>query len=398
MVVAVARSQVVGFRLRAHGLDGRLDRAELAVAAGRCGIQDSPPGSALLALHARVRGVSADRVHRAIADERTLLRTWSVRGAPFLVPTADLPVFTTGVLPTTERAGRRLVLGVGEQLDRLELSLADAVALVEAETGAVLAGRRLAITELGHEVAARVGAKLSVGQRSRWQEPGPWSPGQPVGEGVVHFCLRILTLRRVVCFAPRHDNTAPFALLDEWLPQPIPALDPSAARAELLRRYLRCYGPSTRRHFAEWLGVRAGDTDPWWTPLEPELTEVETAGRAWLLTTDLAALHNASQPLGVRLLPPRDPYTQQRDRALLLDPARHREVWRTVGEPGTVLADGELVGSWRPRTTGRRLVLTMTPFAPVTARQRRAVEREAQQVAALRGAADVQVVVDDSGP
>ena len=127
-------------------------------------------------------------------------------------------------------------------------------------------------------------------QRAVWQQEGPYAKGQPLGEGVVHFCLRILTLQGVVCFAPRAGNKAPFVLVDEWLGRPIAAVDPDAARAELLRRYLRCYGPSTRAHFGAWLGVNAGDVGPGWDALADELTPVRFGGRAWVLTEDLASL------------------------------------------------------------------------------------------------------------
>lgn len=47
----------------------------------------------------------------------------------------------------------------------------------------------------------------------------------------MHFCIRILTLQGVVCFAPRAGNKAPFVLVDEWLGHPIPDVDPAVARA-----------------------------------------------------------------------------------------------------------------------------------------------------------------------
>ena len=44
-----------------------------------------------------------------------------MRGSPFYFPTADAPVFTTGVLPPTEEATRRFILGAGQSVDRLGL-------------------------------------------------------------------------------------------------------------------------------------------------------------------------------------------------------------------------------------------------------------------------------------
>ena len=391
MAVQVTREDVIAFRLSAQHLTERSDREGLLDAAGACGVQNSPPGSALLALRARVRDLSREQVDRAVAGEKRLLQSWCMRGSPFFFPTTDAAIFTTGVLPPSEETMRHFVLGVGPAVDELGLSLMDTVELTGAEIRHVLAGRRLAIDEFGKQLAERIAPKLSKVQRDIWAREGPHAAGQPLGEAVVHFCIRILTLQGVVCFAPREENKAPFVLVDEWLGHPLPATEPAAARAELLRRYLRCYGPSTRVDFAAWLGVRSGDADSWWSLVEAEMTAVEFGRRAWVLTEDVEALRSPLTPLGVRLLPPRDPYTQARDRETLVEKRHHREVWKPVGDPGTVLVDGEITGVWRPRKRGRRLTLEVTSFAALSARDKGLLRVEAEQVAILRGASSVEV-------
>ena len=391
MAVKVSRDDIIGFRLHAQHLTERLGEQGLLDAAGSCGVQNSPPGSALLALHARVRNLSQERVDEAVAEDKSLLQSWCMRGSPFYFPTADAPVFTTGVLPPTEEATRQFILGAGQSVDKLGLGLTEAVELTGAEIGDVLTGRRLAIEELGAELAGRIARKLSRKQRDIWEQEGPYAAGQPLGEAVVHFCIRILTLQKVVCFAPRDGNKAPFVLVDEWLDDPIPDTAPKTARAELLRRYLRCYGPSTRADFAAWLGVRAGDTGPWWSLVEDEMTEVEFGRKTWILTEDLDALQSAPKPKGVRLLPPRDPYTQLRDRETTVDKQYHLHVWGAVGDPGTVLVDGEIAGVWRPRKSGRKLTITVKSFGTLPARTKRPLQAEAEQVATLRGASSVDV-------
>lgn len=389
MADRVSKGEVIAFRLGAHHLTERLGEGGLLDAAGRCGIQNSPPGSALLALHARVRNLTQEQMDDAVANQKSLLQTWCMRGSPFYFPASDAPVFTTGVLPPTEEAMRHLVPGVEQALDHLDMSLIETVELTRAQIGDVLSGRRLAINELGAEIATRIARTLPKRQRDIWEEEGPYAPGQPLGEGVVHFCVRILTLQRVVCFAPRAGNAAPFILVDEWLGHPIPDIDPDLARAELLRRYLRCYGPSTREDFAAWAGIYARDTDPWWTLVEDELTPVEFGGTSWILTEDLDALRSAPTPKGVRLLPPRDPYTQMRDRETIVDKKYHREVWKMVGEPGTVLAGGKITGTWRPRKSGRKLTITIKTFGLLPNRDKKSLQGEAEEVAPLRGASSV---------
>ncbi|UQU62222.1 winged helix DNA-binding domain-containing protein [Couchioplanes caeruleus] len=395
MARRISKEGVIAFRLAAHHLTERLNEDGLLAAAGRCGVQNSPPGSALLALHARVRDMRQERLDHVVAEEKSLLQTWSMRGAPFFLPTADAPVFTTGVLPPTEEALRHFVLGVQQSVDRLGVSLAEAVELTGHHMGEVLAGRRLAIDELGGELAARIACDLPKGQRDVWEEEGPYAAGQAIGEAVVHFCIRILTLRQVVCLAPRVGNKAPFVLLNEWLGHSIPRVDPDVARGELLRRYLHCYGPSTRADFAAWVGVRVGDTGPWWSPVRDELRQVEFGGTSWILTGDLDALQSSAIPDGVRLLPPSDPYTQLRDRDTIVDKKHHRAVWTTVGAPGTILTDGRIAGIWRSRRSGRKLAFTIKPFGSMPQRDRKALNDEAEQIAALRGASSVDIVFAD---
>lgn len=403
MTVRVSDDEVIAFRLAAHHLDERLSSDELMTAAGACGIQNSPPGSALTALHARVKDLDRDRFESAVGEEKNLVQSWSMRGAPFFFPTADLPTFTTGVLPTTEASKRHFVLGVERSLDDLGIDLTDLVDAAREEIHAVLGGRRLPVGELGRELADRVETSLTKAQRKTWRSEGPYAEGQSLGEGVVHFGLRILTLQRVICFAPREHNTAPFVLLDEWLENasegivvgpnagPVSDADRDRHRADLLRRYLHCCGPSTRADFAAWLGIRSTEAQPWWDLLDAEIIEVDRGRRAWMLAEDVESLRAATMPRGVRLLPPRDPYTQMRDRETIVSKDHHSEVWKTVGEPGAVLVDGSIAGTWRAKKSGQRLKVDVATFATASAQVKKAINTEAEAIGTLRAANDLDI-------
>lgn len=394
MSVKITRDQVIAFRLEVQNLNRRVDERSLVDAAGVCGVQNSPPGSALLALNARVSGVSREALNNAISEDRSLVQSWCMRGAPFYFPLTDLPVFTTGVLPPGENAQRHFILGVEQSLDELGMPLAEVVDRIRDTIGTVLSGRRLSVNDLGTELAEQIAPDLPTNQRTGWEQEGPYAKGQPREEGVVHFCLRVLTLQKVICFAPREGNKAPFVLLDEWLESQGPEMGPEDARAELLRRYLHAYGPSTRGDFATWLGVRSREAESWWDLLEGEMTEVDFGRRTWILTDDLKALQSPSTPTGVRLLPPRDPYIQGRDREAIIDKQFHRDVFKTVGEPGTVLVDGRIVGTWRARKQGKKLSMSLTAFDSVSAQAKKALASEANEVASLRGATSAEVGYD----
>lgn len=175
-------------------------------------------------------------------------------------------------------------------------------------------------------------------------------------------------------------------------------VEPDEARAELVRRYLRSYGPSTARHFAEWAGISPKQADRAWKLVDRELAEVDFAGRrVWLCERDMPDLMSPPDPTGVRLLPPHDAYLNQRDRETLVpDGALRRRLWRAIGNPGVVLVDGQVAGTWRPRKRGDRLTITVESFAPLAAGAREETAAEADLIGALRECAVTEVLCDPS--
>jgi hypothetical protein len=76
---------------------------------------------------------------------------------------------------------------------------------------------------------------------------------------------------------------------------------------------------------------------------------------------------------------------------VLKDERARKRLWQPVRGPGGVLADGEIVGTWRARTSGSRLEVNVEPFGRPTPRTRQDIEAEAERVAMVRSsdAADV---------
>ena len=127
----VTREQILGFRLQRQNLAQRLAAGALEEAAAVCGIQNSPPGAALLALHARVEAISSAVLDQALLADKRLVQLWSVRAAPLLVPIHDATIFTLGLLWRDEEELRFLIKGAGEHLARLGVSAGELVAAVE---------------------------------------------------------------------------------------------------------------------------------------------------------------------------------------------------------------------------------------------------------------------------
>ena len=368
-----ARDQVLAFRLDGHQLARRRPPAELVEAAAACGIRNTPPGSAALALQARVADLTPDAVERALAEDKTLVEVLAMRISPHLIPARDVAVFIPGSLPADEASLRTVLANIAAALDGAGLSATEALDLAADAARTELAGGPLARGALSAAMTKRLPDALSTSCRA--------CKSRHVGESL----FRLVGTRGVFVISRAGENTL-YVRTDQWPGAP-PDGDPVAARAELLRRYLRCFGPSTANDFAAWVGISAAEARRAWDALADRLVEVDLDGRrTWLHADDLTRLDSPPQPSGVRLLPPYDAYLDQRDRQTLLpDKVLHPRVWRILGNPGVVLADGQIVGVWRPQKKARRLLVTVEPFAPLSRPIRAEIEAEAALLAPHRG-------------
>jgi Winged helix DNA-binding domain len=376
------REQVLAFRLAGHHLARRLPPGSLLDAAA-CGIQETPHGTAPLALAARVEGLTPRQVEGALAGERTLLAIWAMRGAPHLVPIGDLQVFTAGAMPADEASFAAFLAGWAAPVAAAGIPAATLAERLAAAARTALDGRRLLVDDLRGElwrlVPALARVRRAPGARADMPEP----------------LFRTIGLAGVACIAGGVGDRAELARTDQWLRRPPPAADLRRARAELVRRFLHCHGPSTPAAFAEWTQRSPADARAAFALVERELVEVDTdAGRAVLLATDADALADPPAAGGARLLPTQDPFLQQRDRATLLpDATLRRRLWRPVGGPGLLLLDGGPAGTWRSRAARGRLQVTVEPFAPLPSGARAAVQAEAERLAPFRGATTAEVTV-----
>lgn len=379
------RDQVMAFRLDGHHLNYRRPFDALLEVATACGVRNTPPGSAALALHARVAGLPADALEAALRDDHSLVEILGMRISPWIVPARDVGVFTLGALPATEESLLAVLHSLAPSLKATGITATEALRLASQAAHEELDGRMLARGALSAAMTRRLPEALC-----------PWCRAcgvRHVGESL----FRLTGVSGVFVVGVRPDKGSVYARTDQWLgagAAPGPEGDDGAARATLLRRYLRCFGPSTLEHVAAWTGVTPADARRAWDDASDHLVAVELEGRhAWLHADDVSRLDGLAPASGVRLLPPYDAYLDQRDRATLLpEKGLHRRVWAALGNPGVVLAEGQIAGTWRPRKTGKRLSITVEAFAPLSQAIRDEVEAEAALLAPHRGCASAEVV------
>jgi hypothetical protein len=370
-------AQVLAFRLAGQGL---ADPAASATDALRgWTVQDSPPGTAVAAVLARTPGaIDEGWLDRALFEERTLVALYNARTATAVLPTEEAAAYATALLPGDD-AGLKAI--VGAALPEHDGEYAAPVAQAVAAIADALDGTTLSRDDLHEALRRRLPIELL-----------PWCKG--CGSHHARRGLLVLAgLHGRLCLAGRVGRQPVFARTDQWAGWDAP--DRSAAGAELVRRYLTAYGPSTRRHFAQWAGLGTAHANALWTSVIEELTEVRIDGTApaWLLTRDLAALQDPPPAPGIRLLAPGDPLLVGRDRETLIpDPAVRKRLFPALAGPGLVLDDGEPVALWRGRKQGTRLAMSVEPFGaagPATA----ALEAAATRLAPHRGATSVTVEI-----
>lgn len=351
--------QALAWRMGRHHLVARATSVDFLRVVGEiCGLHAQVMSSAELSLWARIDGLTGDEVQEALWQQRSLVKLWAMRGTLHLLPTAELGLWLAAIGTFT---------GPGTSDSAMEV-LSGAVSRA-------LDGRILTREELAVEVEHATG-NLQLGEWVRFS----WGS-----------YLKATTYRGSLCFASSENGRIRFTSPESWVPGAIDKRDPSEALRQITRRFLAAYAPVTPTDLARWW---AGGAAPsrgarMIAALGDEVAEVEVDGeRAWALAQDVPTMIAAEPPDVVRLLPAFDPWVigATRNSPTLQDPALRARIYRPQGWVSPViLVNGRMTGIWRHERKGRRLVVTVEPFATLPAWASTQVEAEAARLAAFLG-------------
>ena len=363
--VEVSLPAVRAFRMaRQHLIAPSPSGSLLAAVSAVHGIQSQVDAHAVFAVGQRVAGCGPDDIRGALWRDRTLVKTWAMRGTLHWLPRDEEPLYVSALSDLRSARMYRWMERDGnsrEQVDRF------AERTVAALDGGVALTRR----EIAEVVIPEVGEWVSPYLLSSW------------GSGMSALCSLGLVL-----FGPPRGGSTTFVRRDQWLDDP-PTLDPVEARCELLRRYLRAFGPATMQDFAYWLGVANRDIGDVCEAVLPEIATVRVEGKPrWVVAEDVEALEAASDVrMPVRLLPAFDPLMLAlRDKSDHLDMRFHKRVYGAAAWVyPVVLVDGVARATWSYRRTSTRLLVTVKPFGRVSLRVMKAVDREASRLGAVVG-------------
>jgi hypothetical protein len=343
-------------------------------AAGMVGLHSSDPVSPFLSARARVDGFIPGDLEAALYERRSLVRMLGMRRTLFVVPrdlAAVMHEACTKALVPRERA--RLVRRLEEQgvvkagrgarwVDRVTAKTLDAID-ARGEAGA---------RELTADVPELAG-KLSFGEGTRWV-------------GTVGLSTRVLFLLategRIVRARPVGGWTSSryrWARTEAWLGAPLPGLDHAEACAELLRRWLRTFGPGTVTDIRWWTGWSARTARATLEDLEAVEVDLDV-GTGYVLPDDLEA-ESAAEPW-IALLPGLDPTAMGwKERTWYV--GEHEAGLFDTGNAGpTIVANGRVIGSWAQRADGE---IAVGYVGRVDRRTRDAVEAERERLRAWVG-------------
>ena len=354
MAVSLSDQELRWLRLRAQLLYPQPARRSQSVGetvAALCGVQAQYPQAATLALRPRAGGLVAAEIKRARLRQRSVIRTWCMRGTLHLLASEDVSWLLALHGPVFAAAGRRR---------RRELGLDD-----ESSAKGIRAIKEI-LSDGKPKPRAEIARLLN-------------RHGIPTKGQAIYHLLRLAGLERLVCFGPDLDGEPTYVLFEDWVTSASQA-GPEQPEADLARRYLEAHGPIGADDLAAWSGLRKTIVRKAWKLIQDDLIEVRSGtSQHWMLKSQRSWLEQTppNKPV-VHLLPAYDPYLLGYRTRELAVPAQHA---RRVHPGGgllrpVMLVDGVARATWKTKRRRGRLIVVVESFEKLSDEIERALDAE----------------------
>jgi hypothetical protein len=335
-----------------------------------------PNPIAYLSLMARRSSLNLGDLEEALINDRSLVRAASFRNSVFLLATEDFPIYFRAFAENLATSG----------MSRLRSSGVD-------ESTLNLYARRL--KESGFTMSKSPAELLDIMLPAREKRPEA-----DVERLLMRKLCDIGVLIRTTSKGWK-GNQYNYALAEKWLDGvALTAEHPDAARLEVVRRYLRAYGPARLEDITWWTGLSPSDVRRAVEQLGREVINfpVDGLGEGLIaLRETLDAIRkSAYEPGKILFLPLWDAFPLGwRDRTRVVDPTFAPWVYDQAGNTSSVIVEeGRVIGLWQFRD-GDSITLEFHVFEPYANRLnalRLAADDHAAALANVAGARDVRVI------
>jgi hypothetical protein len=305
---------------------------------------------ALWAIGLRLPDATETLVEQAIA-ERTIVRTWPMRGTLHFVAAPDVRWLLELLTP-------RIIAASARRHAQLELDSAVLARSRKLFVRALQGGRQLTRDAM-MKLLDRAGIS-SAGQRG-------------------YHILGRMALEGLICFGPRAGKAQTFTLLDEWVPQ-ARTLDRDTALAELARRYFIGHGPATLQDFVWWTGLKVSDAKLALEGATARLSRQIVGGVTYWMRRDLPVVQDAARK--AYWLPGFDEYLvgyKDRHAALKLQHANKVNPSSNGMLLSTMVIGGQVAGTWNRTLKRDAVVITAHPFIELNKTAQRAAIAAAER-------------------
>lgn len=325
------------------------------------------PTTPYLSLWARRPGFTVDALDTEMYEHRSLVKQLAMRRTLWLIPSPDLAMVLPGASDRVAANERRRLIADIEKAGVAP----DGAQWLDAASSAVL--RYLE----AHGEASTTELRTALPELTGTYDP---APGKTWG-GIGHVAPRVMTVLSVSGAIVRGPNDGSWVTSrPRWVDAAnwvgaIERLPAEEARAELVRAWLRAFGPASLTDLKWWFGSTLTASRAALTAIGAVEVDLEGAP-GYALADDLEPVYLADP--WVALLPSLDVTTMGWvDRDWYLGPHRS-QVFDTNGNAGpTVWCDGRVIGAWNQDTSGHvQMQLLEDPGASA----RKALKRKAAEL------------------
>lgn len=354
--------------LARHHLATPIESVE-RVAGDLVGIHSTDPATVYLSLYNRIGGFTVEDLDAALFERRSLMRILGMRRTMFVVPldlAAVVDASCTKMLVANERR-RTMQLMEAEGID-------DVGAVLEDACRATLAFLRAADEPLA--AWALTPAIRQLGMQVTMAADKTYAARPAITNRVL---LHLSTEGHIVRTRPLGSlvsNQYRWTPTERWF-DPLAVIEASTVRRELVRRWLRTYGPGTTNDITWWTKWPKRDVTAALSEVGAvDVTvEPEPGGRAvlaWTLPDDVDDPPPGAVPprggCSVHLLPALDSAIMGwKERGWYLGSHAAALFDRNGNAGPLILVDGVAVGAWAQREGGRVVTELLEPVSAATA-------------------------------